>query len=123
MISPPRADRLEVYDVDNQAHRLSVHAHGERVYYALSERGELAVIDGARLRVFGVERRDSTGLSPLHHETVWPHVILSAEREESRDSLAAAQCQGILHPLKRVQNDKVLSFSGRLIETVPLLKK
>ena len=55
MVSPPRADRLEVYDVDHQAHRLSVRAHGERVYYALSNQGELAVIDGARLRVFGVE--------------------------------------------------------------------
>jgi hypothetical protein len=162
MVSPPRADRIEVYDVDHQAHRLSVHAHGERVYYALSERGELAVIDGARLRVFGVERRDSTGLSPLHHETVWPHVIGSAEREVEAlagVSEAGACCRnpersegtrqrligtmflgslallGIspassdarkpaqLHPLKRVQNDKVLSFSGRLIETVPLLKK
>jgi hypothetical protein len=56
MVSPPRADRLEVYDVDHQAHRLTVRAHRERVYYALSEQGELAVIDGARLRVFGVER-------------------------------------------------------------------
>ena len=110
MVSPPRADRLEVYDVDNQAHRLSVHAHGERVYYALSERGELAVIDGARLRVFGVERRDSTGLSPLHHETVWPHVILSAEREESRGFSPVAGSLGILHPLKRVQNDNFHSF-------------
>jgi len=56
LVSPPRADRLEVYDVDHQAHRLSVRAHGERVYYALSEQGELAVIDGTRLRVFGLER-------------------------------------------------------------------
>src|SRR5215475_15007366 len=56
IVSPPRADRLEVYDLDSQAHRLSVRARGERVYYALSEQGELAVIDGARLRVFGVER-------------------------------------------------------------------
>jgi len=61
MVSPPRADRLEVYDVDHQAHRLSVRAHGERVYYALSEQGELAVIDGARLRVFGVERVSKMG--------------------------------------------------------------
>ena len=126
MVSPPRADRLEVYDVDHQAHRLSVRAHGERVYYALSDQddqGELAVIDGARLRVFGVERRASTGSSPLGHETGWAHVILSAQREESRDCLAAAQCQGILHPLMRVQNDKVLGLSGRRTEIEPLLKK
>jgi hypothetical protein len=56
MVSPPRADRIEVYDVDHQAHRLSVRAHAERVCYALSNQGELAVIDGARLRVFKVER-------------------------------------------------------------------
>jgi hypothetical protein len=64
MVSPPRADRVEVYDVDHQAHRLSVRAHGERVYYALSDQGdqgELAVIDGARLRVFGVERVSKSG--------------------------------------------------------------
>jgi hypothetical protein len=120
VVSPPRADRLEVYDVDHQAHRLSVRAHSERVYYALSDQGELAVIDGTKLRVFGVERRDSTGSRPLGHETAWAHVILSAEREESRDGLAAAQCQGILHSLKRVQNDKVLSLSGRRIETEPV---
>jgi len=32
--------------------------------------------------------------------------ILSAEREESRGFSPAASCVGILHPLKRVQNDK-----------------
>jgi hypothetical protein len=61
MVSPPRADRLEVYDADSHAHRLSVRVHGERVYYALSGQGELAVVNGARLRVFGVERVSKSG--------------------------------------------------------------
>jgi len=45
-------------------------------------------------------------------------VILSAEREESREFSPWQESVGILHPLKRVQNDKGTSSVARKNETV-----
>lgn len=44
-----RAERIEVYDLDRRARLMSVPVHGERVYYAISAQGDLAVVDGASL--------------------------------------------------------------------------
>jgi hypothetical protein len=43
-------------------------------------------------------------------------VILSAKCEESRGFSPLQGSMGILHPLKRVQNDKGICFVGRLAE-------
>src|SRR5262249_2601771 len=47
-------------------------------------------------------------------------VILSAEREESRGFSPVAVSVGILHPLKRVQNDKGTRCVARKNETIPI---
>jgi len=56
LVSATRADRIEVYDLDHHGRRLSVALRGERVCYAVSAQGNLAVIDGANLRMFSVEK-------------------------------------------------------------------
>jgi len=48
-----------------------------------------------------------------HEEETNAIVILSAEREESRRFLPVVGSLGILHPLKRVQNDKGTHFFAR----------
>lgn len=46
-----RADRIEVYDLDRHTRLISVPVHGERVYYAISAQGDLAVVDGTILEL------------------------------------------------------------------------
>jgi hypothetical protein len=50
-----RADRVEVYDLNSRARRISVPIRGGKAYYAISAHGDLAVVDGPTLRVFHVE--------------------------------------------------------------------
>jgi hypothetical protein len=57
IVSATHPDRIEVYDLDSRAHRLSVSVRGERAYYVVSAQGDLAVVDGANLRVFSVAER------------------------------------------------------------------
>jgi len=57
IVSATHPDRIEVYDLDSRAHRLSVSVRGERAYYAVSAQGDLAVIDGANLRVFNAAKK------------------------------------------------------------------
>ncbi len=56
LVSATHADRIEVYDLDHHDRRLSVAVRGERVYYAVSTQGNLAVIDGVNLRMFSVPK-------------------------------------------------------------------
>jgi hypothetical protein len=46
-----RADRVAVYDVDRHSRVTQVSIHGESVYYAISPRGDLAVVDGLGLEL------------------------------------------------------------------------
>ncbi|HEY6306724.1 MAG TPA: hypothetical protein VI488_09755 [Candidatus Angelobacter sp.] len=46
-----RADHIEVYDLDRRSRLFSVPVHRERVYYALSPQGDLAVVDGPSLEM------------------------------------------------------------------------
>jgi hypothetical protein len=46
-----RADRVAVYDVDRHSRVTQVSIHGESVYYAISSRGDLAVVDGPTLQL------------------------------------------------------------------------
>jgi hypothetical protein len=57
MMSATRPDRIEVYDLDGHAHRLSAPVRSEGVSFAVSAKGDLAVVDGANLRVFRVTTR------------------------------------------------------------------
>jgi hypothetical protein len=57
IVSATHADRIEVYDLATHTHALSVPLRGERAYYAMSAQGDLAVVDGAKLRVFHVAER------------------------------------------------------------------
>lgn len=52
MVSAPRPDRIEVYDLDRHARIASIPVHRERVAYAVSQDGSLAIVDGPTLRVF-----------------------------------------------------------------------
>lgn len=54
LMSATRPDRIEVYDLDAHAHRLSAPVRSERVSFAISAAGDLAVVDGTNLRVFRV---------------------------------------------------------------------
>jgi hypothetical protein len=47
---------LDVYDLENYKHRMSVPVHSDQVAYAVSVRGELAVVEGDTLRVFATEK-------------------------------------------------------------------
>jgi len=47
---------LEVYDLEKYKHRMSIPVHSDQVAYAVSERGELAVVEGDTLRVFATEK-------------------------------------------------------------------
>jgi hypothetical protein len=51
-----RPDRLDVYDLANYKHRMSIPAHSDRIAYAVSERGDLAVVEGDTLRLFVTEK-------------------------------------------------------------------
>ena len=51
-----RADKVAVYDVNHRLRQTQVSIKGERVYYAISPRGDLAVIDGVRLQLLPVSR-------------------------------------------------------------------
>jgi hypothetical protein len=57
IVSATHADRIEVYDLNTHTHALSIPLRGERAYYAMSAQGDLAVVDGAKLRVFHVAER------------------------------------------------------------------
>jgi hypothetical protein len=46
-----RADRVAVYDVDRHSRVTQVSIHGQSVYYAISPRGDLAVVDGVGLEL------------------------------------------------------------------------
>lgn len=46
-----RADRVAVYDVDRRSRVTQVSIHGESVYYAISPRGDLVVVDGVGLEL------------------------------------------------------------------------
>jgi hypothetical protein len=50
-----RPDRLEVYDLESHQRRTSIPVQTDQVSYAVSERGDLAVVDGDTLRLFGTE--------------------------------------------------------------------
>jgi hypothetical protein len=56
LLAGTRAERIEVYDLDSRARRMSVAIRGRKVYYAISAQGDLAVVDGPSLRVFHVEK-------------------------------------------------------------------
>jgi hypothetical protein len=56
LLTGTRADRIEVYDLDSGARRMAVPIRGERAYYAISAQGDLAVVDGANLSLFHVEK-------------------------------------------------------------------
>jgi hypothetical protein len=45
------ADKVAVYDVNRHSRLAQVSIHGQRVYYAISPRGDLAVIDGVGLEL------------------------------------------------------------------------
>ena len=51
-----RPHSLDVYDLENYKHRMSIPVHSDQVAYAVSERGELAVVEGDSLRVFAAEK-------------------------------------------------------------------
>jgi hypothetical protein len=51
-----RPDRLEVYDLENHARLMSIPIQSDQVSYAVSGRGDLAVVDGDTLRLFGTEK-------------------------------------------------------------------
>lgn len=46
-----RADRIEVYDLDKHARLLSLSVHSERAFFAISDEGDLVVVDGATLEM------------------------------------------------------------------------
>jgi hypothetical protein len=50
------ADRIEVYELESRARRMSVPIRGSRAYYAISAQGDLAAVDGPSLRLFHVEK-------------------------------------------------------------------
>jgi hypothetical protein len=54
-------DRIEVFNLEIHAKLLSVPVQTEGVSYALSPRGDLAVIDGEKLRVYEVEKESALG--------------------------------------------------------------
>jgi hypothetical protein len=54
MMSATRPERIDVYDLEARGHRLSAPVRSERVAFAVSTKGDLAVVDGANLRVFRV---------------------------------------------------------------------
>jgi hypothetical protein len=56
LLAGTRPDRIEVYDLESGARRLTVPLHGGRAYFAISAHGDLAVVDGPGLRVFHVEK-------------------------------------------------------------------
>jgi len=47
---------LDVYGLENYKHRMSIPVHSDQVAYAISERGDLAVVEGDTLRVFATEK-------------------------------------------------------------------
>lgn len=51
-----RPDRIDVFDLKSHDHLLSVPVQSEGVAYAVSPEGGLAVIDGATLRMFQLEK-------------------------------------------------------------------
>lgn len=50
------ADKVTVYDVNRHSRLAQVSIHGPRVYYAISSRGDLAVIDGVGLELVPAAR-------------------------------------------------------------------
>jgi len=50
-----RPDRLEVYDLESHERRTSIPVQTDQVSYAVSERGDLAVVDGDALCLYGTE--------------------------------------------------------------------
>jgi len=56
LLAGTRADRIEVYDLENAARRMAVPIRSGRVYFAISAQGELAVVDGPSLRMFQVAK-------------------------------------------------------------------
>jgi hypothetical protein len=51
-----RPHSLDVYDLENYKHRMSIPVQSDQVAYAVSGRGELAVVEGDTLRVFAAEK-------------------------------------------------------------------
>jgi len=51
-----RPHSLDVYDLENYKHRMSIPVQSDQVAYAVSERGKLAVVEGDTLRVFATEK-------------------------------------------------------------------
>jgi hypothetical protein len=51
-----RPHSLDLYDLENYKHRTSIPIQNDQVSYAVSERGDLAVVEGDTLRVFAGEK-------------------------------------------------------------------
>lgn len=54
-IMVPKPERLELYDLDSKKRLLSLAVKSKNLYYAISDNGAMAVIDGSTLAVYRME--------------------------------------------------------------------